>query len=233
MHSYVAGALAIFLIAMGPAAAIDLGQSGATGSNLGAGHKETGLGKNLGISANVGNKESGRKGKGNSVAKTGKHIGGSKGKTDHSKSARAGSKHKALATATAAAPSKPRDQRAKIAAPAVAVAPNIDTPTAIALPALLRPIGRGGDWRAPLEAVRGAPDPVVQACREAIESAATSFGVVSVRARSAGFRRHLSRGRVSAPVHVRIDYQRRGGIEIRQARIQCQLDARGRVLKLT
>ena len=81
--------------------------------------------------------------------------------------------------------------------------------------------------------IPGTPAAVVRACRDAVGSAAAPFGVVSVRARSAGSLRRLSRGAISAPVQVRIQYVRQGGPEIRQARIRCHLDASGKVIKLT
>ena len=95
---------------------------------------------------------------------------------------------------------------------------------------------RGSD-RAPaataFDGIPGTPAAVVRACRDAVGSAAAPFGVVSVRARSAGSLRRLSRGAISAPVQVRIQYARQGGPEIRQARIRCHLDASGKVIKLT
>jgi hypothetical protein len=104
----------------------------------------------------------------------------------------------------------------------------------LALPWILRPSGESG--RLPVAAtytVPGTPIEVVRVCREAIESAAMPFGMVSVRAKSGGNLRRLSHGAVSAPIQVRIHYARQGGAEIRQARIGCQLDATGRVIRLT
>ena len=119
-------------------------------------------------------------------------------------------------------------------ATSASVAPAKGVGQTIALPWTLRP-SRGNDRlpTAAIEAVPGTPAAVVSACREAIESAATPFGMVSVRAKSAGTLRRLSRGAVSAPIQVRIHYSRQGGAEIRQAHIRCQLDATGRVIKLT
>jgi hypothetical protein len=74
---------------------------------------------------------------------------------------------------------------------------------------------------------------MVRACRGAIETAAAPYGAVTVSAKSSGSVRRLKGGMVSAPIHVRIKYQRQGGPEIRQARIKCQLDAAGTVVKLT
>ena len=105
----------------------------------------------------------------------------------------------------------------------------------ITLPLILLPSGRSDRASAAttFDEIPGTPAAVVRACRDAVESAATPFGVVSVRARSAGSLRRLSRGAISAPVQVRIYYARQGGAEIRQARIRCHLDASGKVIKLT
>jgi hypothetical protein len=78
----------------------------------------------------------------------------------------------------------------------------------------------------------GTPPAVVRACHEAIASAAAPLGAVRVRAASAGPLRRLRSGTLSAPVEVRIHYARQGGIEVRQARIRCRLDARGRVTEV-
>ena len=114
----------------------------------------------------------------------------------------------------------------------VSVAPVEGVRQTIALPWKLRPLGGSGRMPAAIEVVPGTPSSVVSACREAIESAATPFGMVRVGAKSAGTLRRLSQGAVSAPIQVRIHYARQGGTEIRQARIKCQLDATGRVIKL-
>ena len=107
----------------------------------------------------------------------------------------------------------------------------------IALPPTLLPSSSRGSDHAPaataFEGIPGTPAAVVRACRDAVGSAAAPFGVLSVRARSAGSLRRLSRGAISAPVQVRIQYARQGGPEIRQARIRCHLDASGKVIKLT
>ena len=106
----------------------------------------------------------------------------------------------------------------------------------IVLPRILLPRG-GGDRSAAvpapaLEARPGTSGAIVRTCRSAVEAAARPYGVINVRAKSSGPARQVSGGLVSAPLHVRIKYQRQGGTEIRQARIKCQLDAAGRVVKL-
>jgi hypothetical protein len=69
----------------------------------------------------------------------------------------------------------------------------------------------------------------VQNCREAIVAAALPYGVVRVDAASAGPMRS-ARGGFAAPVEFRIVYNRRGGLETRQATINCRLNTAGRVV---
>lgn len=104
----------------------------------------------------------------------------------------------------------------------------------VELPPSLRPaFGSGRSTADALATIEGTPSPVVRTCRDAIEAAATEFGDVHVQAKSAGTPRELAGGNLSAPLQVRVQYARPGGPEIRQARIKCQLDATGRVVKLT
>lgn len=86
---------------------------------------------------------------------------------------------------------------------------------------------------APLKAIPGTPSAVVRVCRETIESAARPLGAMNVRAASAGPLSRQRRGALTAPIHVRIDYESQGGIEVRQARIRCHLDVAGRVIGVT
>lgn len=114
----------------------------------------------------------------------------------------------------------------------------------IILPPILRPSGAGraksgrGAWGyplgslAPIVAKPGTPRAVVRACRQAIVSVATPLGAVRVYAASAGPLHRQRRGAVTAPIEVRIHYATQGGVEVRQARTQCQLDAAGRVIAL-
>jgi len=100
------------------------------------------------------------------------------------------------------------------------------------LPVSLRPHGDSTGWSPPtaLVAVSGTPRAVVQACRQAITASAKPFGAKDVRAVSAGSLRRLSPDVVAAPLVVRIRYARDEGIEVRQARIRCHLDASDRVI---
>ena len=105
----------------------------------------------------------------------------------------------------------------------------------IVLPRILRPSGRDKTSRdvgyPPLSrAIPGTPTAVVRACQKAIASAAAPLGAVRVRAASAGPVSRQRRGALTAPIAVRIEYARQGGIQVRQAKVRCRLDAAGRVI---
>jgi hypothetical protein len=125
-------------------------------------------------------------------------------------------------------------QSGEASATTAGIVPRKGSQQLLVLPRILLP--RGSADRAgaapELEARPGTPDAVVRTCRGAVEAAARPYGAIRVGAKSSGPLRRLSGGVVSAPVHVRIEYHRQGGLELRQARIKCQLDAAGRVVKL-
>jgi hypothetical protein len=79
----------------------------------------------------------------------------------------------------------------------------------------------------------GTPIAIVEACRNAVISAAqahaTDMGATLVRvdATSAG-EMHRTRNGQSAPVEIGIVYSRLGGREARQGVIECRVDQRGR-----
>jgi hypothetical protein len=81
----------------------------------------------------------------------------------------------------------------------------------------------------PLRGRGGTPQQVVHSCREAIVAAALPYGVVRVDAASAGPMRSGSGG-YAAPVEFRIVYNRQGGLETRQATINCRMNMAGRVI---
>jgi hypothetical protein len=85
------------------------------------------------------------------------------------------------------------------------------------------------DFRNPLRPRPGTPQQVVQDCRTAIVAAALPYGVVRVDAASAG-PMQSARGGFVAPVEFRIVYNRRGGLETRQATINCRMNTAGRVV---
>lgn len=108
---------------------------------------------------------------------------------------------------------------------------------AITLPRILLP-SKARSYKseqgvAPLKAIPGTPSAVVRVCHQAIESAARPLGAVNVHAASAGPLSRQRRGALTAPIHVRIDYESQGGIYFRQARIRCHLDVAGRVIGVT
>ncbi|CCE95802.1 hypothetical transmembrane protein [Sinorhizobium fredii HH103] len=74
---------------------------------------------------------------------------------------------------------------------------------------------------------------VVRVCLQAITSAALPLGAVRVRAASAGPPVPKRDGGLTAPIAVRIEYEGRGAIEVRQARVRCHLDANGMVVAMT
>jgi hypothetical protein len=260
MRQYLVAALSTVIL-VGPAEAVDLGvdvQAGGVsagadvsvspaGTSLGTG--TSGLGQvNAGASVATGKSEIGASG---SVSVgTSSHIDSASGslsagaKASAATSAGAASTVGVASTAGAVSPAgeassglgiAPSDSKATgSAATNARVAPAEAIGESLVLPRLLRPAGRSdrAPW-GPIEAVPGTPSAVVRVCQDAIESAAVQYGVISVRAKSGGTLRRLAGGAVSAPVHVRIHYARQGGGEIRQARIRCQLDANGRVVKLT
>jgi hypothetical protein len=84
-------------------------------------------------------------------------------------------------------------------------------------------------FRTPLRARSGTPQQVVQDCRAAIVAAALPYGVVRVDAASAG-PMQSARGGFAAPVEFRIVYNRRSGLETRQATINCRMNMAGRVI---
>ncbi|MDW6025816.1 hypothetical protein SAZ10_29035 [Mesorhizobium sp. BAC0120] len=90
----------------------------------------------------------------------------------------------------------------------------------------------GYPMQAALNPIPGTPDAVVRACIEAITTAARPYGVVHVDAASSGPLRARRRGAV-APLQVRVQYARQGGVEVRQSQVGCRLDAAGEVVGLS
>lgn len=85
------------------------------------------------------------------------------------------------------------------------------------------------NFRSPLRARSRLPEQVVRNCREAIIAAALPYGVMRVDAAAAGPMRSARAG-YSAPIEFRIVYSRRGGLETRQATIDCRMNTAGRVI---
>ncbi len=205
---------------------------GSTGASVGAsGGGTASVGTSKGSTgASVGASGGGTASVGTSTGSTGASVGASSASGGLSTGSGG-----AVSSATGAAGISPRSAAARNTATTTAgVAPADGVGQSITLPPILLP--GGGDRASAATAfngIPGTPAAVVRACAAAVGSAAAPFGVVSVRARSAGSLRRLSQGAISAPILIRIHYARQGGPEIRQARIRCHLDASGKVRKLT
>ncbi|CDX21700.1 conserved exported hypothetical protein [Mesorhizobium sp. ORS 3324] len=236
MKTYFAAALTIG-IAIGPALALDAGVSGevggvgvdagssagSQGAAVGAGASADGVGgTNVGASAGgdgslgAGVSTSGNLG-GVSAGVSPTGIGVGDDPSAASGSAKAPENPGAVTTATASA--KTRHSRA-----ADGELQRVTNDGELQRVTKGYPFG----FLAPLQAKPGAPAAVVRACRAAITRAAMSLGAVRVYAASAGPLRQR-RGALTAPIEVRIAYKRQGGIEVRQARVDCRLDTAGKV----
>jgi hypothetical protein len=239
MKKYIAAALTIG-IAIGPASALDTGiggkvggvgagvSAGSQGGSVGVGASVGGLGVGAGVSAGS---QGASVGVGTSVDGVGgANVGASVGAGVSPSTGIGVGDDPSAENGTATAPGGP-------AAVTTATASAKTGKQSIALPPALRPskAGEGDSTKGypfgslrPLKAKPGTPAAVVRACRAAIMSAATPLGAVRVHAVSAGALRQR-RGALTAPIEVRIDYARQGGIEVRRARVGCRLDAAGRV----
>ncbi|MBZ9756894.1 hypothetical protein LB524_16500 [Mesorhizobium sp. ESP6-5] len=240
MKQYVAAALMIG-IGIGPASALDKGVGASVGGiGVGAGVNAGSQGASVGVGASVGDAG-------------GSHVGASVGAGKGSvgvgvgASGNVGNASGGVSTSIGAGDDPAADNGSPTASGSPATTPKGTAgPTAaasarsgkqsIALPPILKPsISDGGFTdgypvkpQRPLRAKPGIPAAVVQACRSAITSAATPLGAVRVRALSAGLLRRRG-GTLTAPIKVQIDYARQGGVEVRQADVDCRLDRAGRV----
>lgn len=230
MNKYVAAALVIGTT-IGPASALEAGVGGrAGGVGVGAGVSAGSQGVSVGAGTSV-----------DGVG--GANLGASVGADDGSVDAGVGASGNVGDTSTnASVGDDPSAENEAATAPdsSTAASAPASAKTArqsIVLPPVLRPSKAGeGDFTkgypfgslGPLTPRPGTPIAVVRACRAAIMAAATPLGAVRVHAASAGALRQL-RGALTAPIEVRIDYAREGGIEVRQAQVSCRLDASGRV----
>jgi hypothetical protein len=80
----------------------------------------------------------------------------------------------------------------------------------------------------PLPAVAGR-NRTVEPCRDAVFTEASKLGALDVEAVSAGHEKRDRRGRIFAPVDMRITYKVNGGYELRRATLVCILDRKGRI----
>jgi hypothetical protein len=78
----------------------------------------------------------------------------------------------------------------------------------------------------------GVPAHVVAVCREAIAALARAHGAIQVEAVSAGRSGQLPNGETTAPLDVRIIYQRGDEIAVRRARVACRVGDQGTVVAL-
>jgi len=83
-----------------------------------------------------------------------------------------------------------------------------------------------------LSGAPGVADETVEACRQVMAAAAAQHGATRVEAVSAGEVSQLSDGITEAPIEARIVYEQAGGTQVRQARVTCQLNAEGSVVRL-
>lgn len=238
--------------ATGPAAALDVGGGGKVGglgvaAGVSAGSKgiSAGVGASIGgsVGVNVGaSAGAGGVSVGASASANGTSVGasantgtGSIGAQGSVGDAAAGSTDTGTTTSGTTATTTP-DSTTVFAAKSAT--------TAISLPSVLKPSGTGGGEFerfaagypfAPLvsqKAKPGTPPKVLSACRAAIVSAATPLGAVRVSAVSAGPMRKRNAG-LAAPIEVRISYALRSGVQVRQAKVLCRLNATGKVIAVT
>ncbi|TIO08718.1 hypothetical protein [Mesorhizobium sp.] len=227
MNKYVAAALTI-AIAIGPASALDVGLGGNVGGvGVSAGASVGSTGASVAGGASIGGV--GGASLGGSVSAGSGSLGAGLGVSGNLGDSAVGSGQ----AASGSAGITPAIAKAK-AARLSAVLPRVLWPSENGRKELA-PITKGYPlgFLAPLKAKPGTPPAVVRACRTAIASAATPLGAVRVHAVSAGPLRQQRRGALMARIEVRIHYARQGGIEVRQARVGCRLDAAGRVTAVT
>ena len=71
---------------------------------------------------------------------------------------------------------------------------------------------------------------VVRSCGESLADATRPYGNTRVVLATTGEPKRGRDGSLSAPVDARLEYTRQGGREVRQARVTCRADARGRIV---
>lgn len=244
MRKYLACALTI-AVAIGPASALDAGLGGNVGGvGVSAGLGVGSNGASVGVGASVGGiggaNVGGSVGTGSLGANVGAstNLGGVSGGVSTGLGAPSGTTSGGTALGGTTGPAS-----VEAGKKTAALVMNKGAQHAIVLPRNLRPSKNGRDMfgrattgypmlrlQVPLTAIPGTPPAVVRVCRQAIMSAATPLGALRVHVVSAGPLRRHRRGALTAPIEVRIDYARQGGIEVRQARVGCRLDAAGKVV---
>jgi hypothetical protein len=81
-----------------------------------------------------------------------------------------------------------------------------------------------------LRSAPGTPVRIIRACRDLIAELSQPYGAIRVEAASDGRVARSRRGLTEAPISARILYRRAGRTQVRQARVRCQLDARGQAI---
>ena len=243
MRKYIAATLSI-AVTIGPASALDVGVSGkaggvgvSAGASVGSNGVSAGVGASVGgIGGVSGGASAGSGGASGSASVGAGGASGSSGGAGAGAGTTGGSSAGSRSDASRSAAGSGSAGTGGIGTTVIRPAKGVRG--SIILPPILRPSGarrdktsRGDVGYPPLSrAILGTPTVVVRACRNAIVSAAAPLGAVRVRAASAGPVSRQGRGAVTAPIAVRIEYARQGGIQVRQAKVRCRLDAAGRVI---
>jgi hypothetical protein len=245
MRKYIAATLSI-AVAIGPASALDVGVSGkaggvgvSAGASVGSNGVSAGVGASVGgIGGVSGGASAGSGGASGSASVGAGGASGSSGGAAAGAGNRGGTSAGSRSDASRSAAGSGSAGTGGIGTPVIRPAKGVRG--SIILPPILRPSGARrnkssrGDVGYPLppllRAIPGTPSFVIRACRNAIVSAAAPLGAVRVRAASAGPVSRQRHGAVTAPIEVRIEYARQGGIQLRQAKVRCRLDAAGRVI---
>ena len=225
------------------------GASSGTGDSAGSGTSGTGgstSGASAGtggssVDASAGTGQDGSKTETGNVdaAKTDTSAGTSKGtagKAGTKKSSKGKSSKAKSGTAAVAAKTRGVQIQPKVV---IKSQPRVLSVTAVraqpTLPRALR-LESGRDWISSVTVLQtkpAIPAPIVQACGGAIASAAYPLGAVHIRVTGSGSMRGLGGGSASAPVIVRIEYgSMEGRTDVREAQIHCEVDSKGRVLRL-
>lgn len=217
----------------GASAGVSAGGVSAGASIDGGGGSVSASGAGAGVSAGSGGVSAGVSAGGGAVSAGASAGGASAGVSAGGGDASAGATAGASGTNGAAAAAT---GNAGTAVPQVAGAAQ----STIVLPRYLRPTS-GGDAAlltrdeassASIKQIVGTPRRVLRACKKSVAQAAIPYGSTQVSVRSYGRMKQLKDGGYLAPVFTRVTYKRRGGYEVRQAPIWCQIDASGVVSSL-
>jgi hypothetical protein len=83
-----------------------------------------------------------------------------------------------------------------------------------------------------LQSTGDVPSEVILACHQFMTAQAQSLGATWLEAASAGTLVRLPDGATDAPLEVRVTYQHKDRVDVRQARITCRLNDQGEVTDL-